>query len=222
MRSPRLGRGAGYRTPGYPLTPLVYIVVMFAFLVSVATIRLRTQERTRPLFLAQALGAGLALVAARSAVEAFGLAGALAGRAPDADPPDWLRALTPPEWVERYGRRFDDYQFPQGKPERYVLAETIGADGFRRLAAKEDRTGIANGILGDAVDDLRNDLVDEQWRHTLDDPGNSLVDQVRLQIVDVVPHCRLTEVPGRVSGSTHRRLDSAANGISHGRSQASV
>ena len=31
---PRLGRGAGYRTPGYPLTPLVYIVVMFAFLVS--------------------------------------------------------------------------------------------------------------------------------------------------------------------------------------------
>ena len=31
---PRLGRSAGYRTPGYPLTPLVYIVVMFAFLVS--------------------------------------------------------------------------------------------------------------------------------------------------------------------------------------------
>lgn len=49
--------------------------------------------------------------------------------------PDWLRALTPPEWVERYGRRFDDYQFPQGKPERYVLAETIGADGFRLLDA---------------------------------------------------------------------------------------
>lgn len=49
--------------------------------------------------------------------------------------PDWLRALTPPEWVERYGRRFDDYQLPQGKPERYVLAETIGADGFRLLDA---------------------------------------------------------------------------------------
>ncbi len=49
--------------------------------------------------------------------------------------PDWLRALTPPEWVERYGRRFDDYQLPQGKPERYALAETIGADGFRLLDA---------------------------------------------------------------------------------------
>lgn len=49
--------------------------------------------------------------------------------------PDWLRALTPPEWGERYGRRFDDYQLPQGKPERYVLAETIGADGFRLLDA---------------------------------------------------------------------------------------
>lgn len=31
---PRAGNDAGYRTPGYPFTPLVYIVVMLAFLVS--------------------------------------------------------------------------------------------------------------------------------------------------------------------------------------------
>jgi amino acid transporter len=31
---PRRGAGDGYRTPGYPVTPLVYIVVMLAFLVS--------------------------------------------------------------------------------------------------------------------------------------------------------------------------------------------
>lgn len=31
---PRLGTATGYRTPGYPWTPLVYIVVMLAFLVS--------------------------------------------------------------------------------------------------------------------------------------------------------------------------------------------
>jgi APA family basic amino acid/polyamine antiporter len=31
---PRLTSDAGYRTPGYPVTPLVYIVVMAAFIVS--------------------------------------------------------------------------------------------------------------------------------------------------------------------------------------------
>ncbi|MBK7874819.1 MAG: hypothetical protein IPJ77_03560 [Planctomycetes bacterium] len=55
------------------------LLYVFAFLVSVVTIRLRTQERTRPVFVAQALGAGFALLAARSTVETFGLAGALAG-----------------------------------------------------------------------------------------------------------------------------------------------
>jgi len=47
--------------------------------------------------------------------------------------PDWLRAQVPPEWFDRYSRRFENYRLPPGKPERYALAETIGADGFQLL-----------------------------------------------------------------------------------------
>jgi transposase len=49
--------------------------------------------------------------------------------------PEWLRALSPPEWVERYGRRFDDERLPEGEKERQELAHTIGADGYRLLLA---------------------------------------------------------------------------------------
>lgn len=47
--------------------------------------------------------------------------------------PDWLRAQVPPDWFDRYSRRFENYRLPPGKPERYALAETIGADGFQLL-----------------------------------------------------------------------------------------
>ena len=47
--------------------------------------------------------------------------------------PDWLRAQVPAEWYEHNGQRFENYRLPVGKPERYALAETIGADGFQLL-----------------------------------------------------------------------------------------
>jgi transposase len=49
--------------------------------------------------------------------------------------PDWLCALSPPEWFERYSRRVEEYRLPSGKAERSVLAASIGADGFRLLEA---------------------------------------------------------------------------------------
>ncbi len=47
--------------------------------------------------------------------------------------PDWLRSQVPADWFERYGRRFDEYRLPPGRPERYALAETLGADGLSLL-----------------------------------------------------------------------------------------
>ena len=49
--------------------------------------------------------------------------------------PDWLRAHLDPAWVDRYGKRFDDYRLPKDKAERQALAELIGADGRHLLEA---------------------------------------------------------------------------------------
>jgi transposase len=48
--------------------------------------------------------------------------------------PDWLRARTPPEWFERYGRRVEDYRLPKGEAPRRAYAEAVGEDGRRLLA----------------------------------------------------------------------------------------
>jgi transposase len=47
--------------------------------------------------------------------------------------PDWLRSWVPGTWFDRYGRRFENYRLPPGKPERYALAAEIGADGVQFL-----------------------------------------------------------------------------------------
>ena len=52
--------------------------------------------------------------------------------------PDWLRAWVPAAWLDRYGRRFQDYRLPTGKDARTALAEQIGADGRHLLAALYD------------------------------------------------------------------------------------
>ena len=49
--------------------------------------------------------------------------------------PDWLRRQVPADWFERYGRRFEEYRLPPGRPERYALAEAMGADGVHLLTA---------------------------------------------------------------------------------------
>ncbi len=52
--------------------------------------------------------------------------------------PDWLRSWVPGTWFERYGRRFENYRLPPGKPERYALAAEIGTDGVRLLRMVDD------------------------------------------------------------------------------------
>lgn len=49
--------------------------------------------------------------------------------------PDWLQARIQPEWIKRYGRRFDSYRLPKSKEERESLATTIGQDGYALLQA---------------------------------------------------------------------------------------
>jgi transposase len=55
--------------------------------------------------------------------------------------PDWLRAQAlPQEWVERYGRRVEEYRLPKSQAERQQCqqyANVVGADGWRLLDALE-------------------------------------------------------------------------------------
>src|SRR5215207_4930076 len=52
--------------------------------------------------------------------------------------PDWMAQHAEHDWVDRYGRRVEDYRLPQGEVARRELAESIGADGHRLLAAVYD------------------------------------------------------------------------------------
>ena len=49
--------------------------------------------------------------------------------------PDWLRALAPPAWHERYDRRVEDRRLPKTKPQRDAYVGQVGADGFLLLDA---------------------------------------------------------------------------------------
>jgi transposase len=54
--------------------------------------------------------------------------------------PDWLRAHSKPEWVERYGPRSEDSRSPLGEAERLAFAEEIGQQGRELQDALFDPT----------------------------------------------------------------------------------
>jgi len=47
--------------------------------------------------------------------------------------PDWLKAVVPMEWYDRYSRPFSEYRLPQKEEERLTLGEQIGRDGIDLL-----------------------------------------------------------------------------------------
>lgn len=54
--------------------------------------------------------------------------------------PDWLRAHSEPEWVERYGPRSEDARSPLGEAARLAFTEEIGQQGRTLLDALFDPT----------------------------------------------------------------------------------
>lgn len=51
--------------------------------------------------------------------------------------PEWLQALAPAVWYERYSRRIENYALPKNDTERHALAALIGTDGQMLLEALE-------------------------------------------------------------------------------------
>ena len=54
--------------------------------------------------------------------------------------PEWLRAIAPADWHERYDRRVEDMRLPDTGPKREAYAVQVGTDGFVLLDAL-DRAG---------------------------------------------------------------------------------
>lgn len=49
--------------------------------------------------------------------------------------PDWLQQVIHPDWFDMYGKRVEEYRFPESKTERQELAQAIGMDGMELLSA---------------------------------------------------------------------------------------
>ena len=57
--------------------------------------------------------------------------------------PDWLKEWVPQEWFDRYGKRFEQWRFPQSSVEQQALAETIGQDGCHLLAMIKESSSMS-------------------------------------------------------------------------------
>src|SRR2546426_10901055 len=51
--------------------------------------------------------------------------------------PDWLQAVTPLAWYERYSRRIEESRLPKDTAAREAYAQMVGEDGFQFLDALE-------------------------------------------------------------------------------------
>ena len=60
--------------------------------------------------------------------------------------PEWLRAMAPAAWYERYGRPVENYRLPKTETARQDLAALIGADGQQLLGAVD--TAVQQPELG--------------------------------------------------------------------------
>jgi transposase len=98
--------------------------------------------------------------------------------------PEWLRALAPPDWFDRYSRRIEDARRPTKPEERQRYAAVIGADGLILLEGVYAADAPVELAQLDAVQLLRRvwvhhyETLDGQlhWR----DPTNSPPPAIRL------------------------------------------
>src|SRR2546423_3124635 len=98
-------------------------------------------------------------------------------------PPDWLQALTPLAWYERYSRRIEESRLPKAPAEREAYAHTVGEDGFMLLDAL-DTPGVPEGLR----ELPRIDALRRTWQRHYErtarapaSPGASPASQVRFK-----------------------------------------
>jgi transposase len=87
--------------------------------------------------------------------------------------PDWLRQHADLAWVERYGRRVEQYRLPKEEAERQSLATLIGQDGYQLLEACLDPSAPEVVQTEPAIQTLRRVWLQQYYR--CDDPHAPLV-----------------------------------------------
>lgn len=96
--------------------------------------------------------------------------------------PEWLARHAGAEWLDRYGRPFEEWRLPKGEVPRKALGEVIGTDGHLLLAAVYDPSAPAWLRELPAVQTLRQAWVNQfclqeervTWRDRTDLPPASL------------------------------------------------
>jgi transposase len=77
--------------------------------------------------------------------------------------PDWLKAIAPPEWYERYSERFEEYRLPNSKTKRESLIEVIGTDGYKLYSAVYEAQDLPWLRSLPAVEILRQVWLQQYW-----------------------------------------------------------
>ena len=103
--------------------------------------------------------------------------------------PDWLQALTPLAWYERYSRRIEESRLPKATAAREAYAHTVGEDGFLLLDAL-DTPGVPEGLR----ELPRIDALRRTWQRHYErtarapaSPGTSPASQVRFKASRELP-----------------------------------
>ena len=103
--------------------------------------------------------------------------------------PDWLQAITPLAWYERYSRRIEESRLPKATTEREAYAHTVGEDGFLLLDAL-DTPGVPEGLRAlPRIDALRRTWQRhyERTARAPASPGTSPASRVRFKASRELP-----------------------------------
>lgn len=77
--------------------------------------------------------------------------------------PDWLKAIAPEVWYERFSERFEEYRLPDSKAKREALIEAIGEDGYTLYSAVYGSQELPWLRSIPAIEILRQVWVQQYW-----------------------------------------------------------
>src|SRR5262249_52963903 len=103
--------------------------------------------------------------------------------------PDWLQAITPLAWYERYSRRIEESRLPKATAQREAYAPTGGEGGFAFLAALATPEAPEQARALPILETLRRTW-QRHYERTMDEaatPGGGLTYRVRFKPSQELP-----------------------------------